>query len=88
MGGESNFPTYISTLNLLFAGVLCSIIAFYQLKLKKNTSLQWAGLSAGLVLMSMDEAAQIHEGIIGVLLEGYIGRGTGIFYSGLFHSRH
>ena len=80
MGEEANFPTYISTLNLLFAGVLCGIIAFCQLKLKKNTNSQWVGLSAGLVLMSMDEAAQIHESVIGAILENYIDRGTGIFY--------
>ncbi|MBE9155760.1 hypothetical protein IQ265_02780 [Nodosilinea sp. LEGE 06152] len=80
MGQEANLPTYISALNLLLSGVLCGIIAFHEPKLKNRLGWHWAGLSAGLVLMSIDEAAKIHEGIVGVFLEMSIGRGTGIFY--------
>jgi hypothetical protein len=80
MGQESNLPTYISALNLLLSGVLCGIIAFHEPKLKNRLDWHWVGLSAGLMLMSIDEAAKIHEGIVGVFLEMYIGRGTGIFY--------
>lgn len=30
--------------------------------------------------MSIDEAAQLHEGVIGVFLSNFLGRGEGIFY--------
>ncbi|MBW4459938.1 MAG: hypothetical protein KME47_06815 [Nodosilinea sp. WJT8-NPBG4] len=80
MGQESNLPTYISTLNLLLAGILCGIISFHESNLRNRVNWHWLGLSAGLMLMSVDEAAKIHEGIIGVFLEMSIGRGTGIFY--------
>lgn len=80
MGQESNLPTYISALNLLLAGVLCGIIFSHESKLKNRLSFHWAGLSAGLVLMSIDEAAKIHEGIVGVFLGSVMGQATGIFY--------
>lgn len=80
MGQESNLPTYISALNLLFAGALCGIISVYELNQRNRTTWHWIGLSAGLILMSVDEAAKIHEGIVGVFIEMAIGRGTGIFY--------
>jgi hypothetical protein len=80
MGQESNLPTYISALNLLLAGILCGIISFHESKLRNRLTWHWLGLSAGLLLMSIDEAAKIHEGIIGVFLEMSVGRGTGIFY--------
>ncbi|MEA5448620.1 hypothetical protein VB780_08595 [Leptolyngbya sp. CCNP1308] len=80
MGQEANFPTYISALNLLLAAGLCLLVSRHDVPQKKRMSRYWVGLSVGLLLMSIDEAAQIHEGIIGVLLENYLGRGTGVLY--------
>lgn len=80
MGQESNLPTYISALNLLVAGALCGIISAYELNQRGRVNWHWLGLAAGLVLMSVDEAAKIHEGIVGVFIQMAIGRGTGIFY--------
>lgn len=80
MGKEGNFPTCLSALNLLFAGGLCALIAHRESILKKRYAWHWWGLSAGLLMMSLDEAAQVHEGIVGFTLVSYFGRGEGIFY--------
>ncbi|MBE9109957.1 hypothetical protein IQ273_11110 [Nodosilinea sp. LEGE 07298] len=80
MGQEANLPSYISALNLLFAAGLCLLVALHESSLKKRMHRYWLGLSIGMLIMSVDEAAQIHEGIIGVLLENYLGRGTGVLY--------
>ncbi|MGG6238278.1 hypothetical protein ACQ4N7_06520 [Nodosilinea sp. AN01ver1] len=80
MSQESNLPTYISALNLLFAGALCGIISAYEFSQRGRVNYHWLGLAAGLVLMSVDEAAKIHEGIVGVFMEMAIGRGEGVFY--------
>lgn len=80
MGRESNLPTYISALNLLFASFLCLVIARKECVERRSKARPWWGLFWGLLLMSFDEAAMIHEGIVGTLLVGVVGQGEGIFY--------
>lgn len=80
MGGESNLPTYISALYLLLSGFLCLLISKNELNFKKRLNWHWIGLAVGLLLMSVDEAAMIHEGIVGTFLKEYMGRGEGIMY--------
>ncbi|MGP1384425.1 MAG: hypothetical protein ACTS2F_12750 [Thainema sp.] len=80
MGSEANLPSYISALNLLFAGSLCALIAHRESSSKKYFDWHWWGLAAGLLLMSFDEAAQIHEGIVGQFLLGYFERGEGAMH--------
>lgn len=80
MGDESNLPTYVSALYLLFAGCLCLLISRDEFNRKKRLNWYWLGLAVGLLLMSMDEAAMIHEGVVASFLRAYISRGSGIMY--------
>jgi hypothetical protein len=80
MGSESNLPTYVSALYLLFSGCLCILISKEELNRKKRLNWHWIGLAAGLLVMSVDEAAMIHEGVVGVFLRESVGRGEGIMY--------
>nr|WKN37321.1 hypothetical protein K4G66_01195 [Tunicatimonas sp. TK19036] len=80
MGEEGNLPTYVSALNLLFAGGLLSLIASLDFIRQQKQNWYWWGLAAGFFLMSFDEAAQIHEGIVGNLMIMKFGRGEGVMY--------
>jgi len=80
MGSEANLPTYISALNLLFAGSIAAFIACHESKRERKGSAHWWGLAIGFIFMSFDEAAMIHEGLVGAGLTKYFGRGEGIMY--------
>ena len=80
MGREANLPTYVSALNLLLAGSLLTLIARHESWRQRKRSWHWWGLAIGFVLMSFDEAAMIHEGLIGTTLTTYFGRGEGVMY--------
>ncbi len=79
MGAEANFPTYISALSLLFASLLCLLIARQDSLISRSRRRGWMGLAIGLFLMSFDEAAMIHDGVVGVFLEQAFGTGEGVF---------
>lgn len=57
---ETNIPTFYSSLALFFCAALLSIIAAAH---KRNgfSSLPWFGLAAVFLLLSIDEAASVHE---------------------------
>lgn len=78
LGAEGNLPAYLSALNLLVAGLLLLIITAAK---PKGQRAAWAVLGAGFIFMSVDEAAQIHEPIIGRSFESHFGR----FDSPFFH---
>jgi hypothetical protein len=80
MGAEANLPTSISALNLLLAGGLLALIARYESRRQRKQNWHWWGLAIGFVLMSLDEAAMIHEGLVGATLTRYWGHGHGIMY--------
>ncbi|WP_026072374.1 hypothetical protein [Nodosilinea nodulosa] len=80
MRDEGNFPTYISALNLLLAGGLCGFIFHHETQLKKYAAWHWLGLCMLLLGMSLDEAARIHDAIIGPLSIYFLGRGEGVLY--------
>lgn len=80
MGREANLPTYLSALLLMLSSGLCALISHQESERKQRIDWSWWLLSAGLILMSIDEAAQLHEGVIGTFLSIQIGRGEGIFY--------
>lgn len=80
MGTEANLPTYISALNLLLAGGLLALIARCESRRHRKQSWHWWGLAFGVVLMSFDEAAMIHEALVGATLARHFGRGDGIMY--------
>jgi hypothetical protein len=80
MGSEANLPTYVSALNLLLAGGLAALIARHESRFHRKHNWHWWGLAIGFLLMSFDEAAMIHEGLVGVVMTEYFGYGEGITY--------
>ncbi|WP_017301333.1 hypothetical protein [Nodosilinea nodulosa] len=67
---ETSFSTWFSTLLLLFCAFLMMIIALVKRSLKEGYVSHWWGLSTIFLLLSIDEASQIHEiasGLSGVL---------------------
>jgi hypothetical protein len=80
MGREANLPTFVSTLNLLLAGGLFALIARLESVPHGRLHWQWWGLAIGFFAMSLDEAAMIHEGLVGTTWTQYFGRGQGITY--------
>ena len=80
MDGEGNLPAYVSALFLLLSGTLCAFIAYTQEDHKKGQTWYWWGLAIGFLIMSFDEAAQIHEGIVGEFILATSGSGEGVFY--------
>ena len=61
---ESNVPTLFSTLQLLLAAGLLSIIAVARKKKGEHDYLYWLGLATIFFFLSADEAMQIHEQLI------------------------
>ena len=58
---ENNLPTYFSSINLLLAAVLLSIVALVNADSGSPDTRYWWGLAVGFLLMSVDEAASLHE---------------------------
>lgn len=80
MGSEANLPTFVSALNLLFAGSLFALVAYHESLHKGERVYCWWGLALGFTIMGFDEAAQIHEGLVGQLLVVAFGRGDGLLH--------
>jgi len=75
---EGNIPTYFSTMILLFSAVLLSIIALFKKKESDPYTVHWTVLCLIFFVMSIDEAAAIHEMSIKPL-RSLLGAG-GFFY--------
>jgi hypothetical protein len=58
---ESNVPTWYSSLALGLAGGILALIATLKWRTRDRFRFHWAGLSAGFVLLSIDEVAMLHE---------------------------
>ena len=58
---ELNFPTFFSTFQLLFAGILLAYIAFNNFEKKGQYTFAWFMLALVFIYLSIDEVAQIHE---------------------------
>jgi hypothetical protein len=58
---EESIPTWYSTLILVFASVLLSVIAFAKRASRDRYALYWLGLTLLFLYLSMDESAAIHE---------------------------
>lgn len=80
LGQEANLPAYFSALLILFAGILAGAVSSVERQEGGASFWHWRVLSIGLVFMSFDEAAQIHESIIGPLFTHFAGRGDGIWH--------
>jgi hypothetical protein len=57
---EMNFPTFYSSITLLFSSVLLAIIAFCHKK-AENPYWLWGGLSIIFLFLSIDEFGSLHE---------------------------
>lgn len=64
---ESNIPTYFSSVLLLTAAALLAVIALSKSKANELFARHWGALSAIFLLMSLDEAANLHERLISPL---------------------
>jgi len=71
---EENLPTWYSSCLLFAAGLLLSQIALSAWQDRDRFRWHWWLLAAGFFYMSLDEAAEIHEN-----LGGLVG-GSGVFY--------
>ena len=80
MGKEANLPTFVSALYLLFAAGLLVLIARRESQRRGRSDWHWWGLAAGFALMSVDEAARIHESIVGRLMQAVVGRDEGVLH--------
>lgn len=68
MGLEANVPSYLSALVLLLAALLLAVTTAVTRQRGSAGVWGWAILTIGFSVMSLDEAAQIHEGLFGKLL--------------------
>lgn len=68
MGQEGNLPTFISALYLLGAAGLLGVAAAVVQRRGGRHIWAWTGLALGFALLSVDEAAQIHDELVGAIL--------------------
>jgi len=64
VGAEQSFPTYFSTLNLLFASILLLVIYGYEKANHHKGSYYWLFMSILFLALSADEAACVHENFV------------------------
>lgn len=78
LDAEGNIPNYFSTIFLLFIAILLGFITTFKMREKNSFATHWLILTTIFLLMSMDEAASIHDMISSPLKN--ILHTTGIFY--------
>lgn len=76
---EANLPTLYSTLTLLLAAAILSGIASCE-RDDRSRRRHWLGLAAVFAVLAVDEAAQLHE-LIGGLIETRITTSGYLYYS-------
>ena len=79
LDGEANIPAWFSSSLLLQISLLLAIIAYAKKKIKAPYYYHWALLSLIFLLLSIDEASEIHERLNIIQLSGLA---KGIFYFG------
>lgn len=63
LGQERNVPTLYSSLTLLLCAALLAIIAYAQAEKGNGSVHHWSALAGIFVLLSLDEALMLHEGV-------------------------
>jgi hypothetical protein len=58
---ENSVPTWVSSVQLLAAAILLTVIGFCRMSQESFRGRQWLGLALIFVAMSMDEVIQLHE---------------------------
>jgi hypothetical protein len=61
---ENNIPSWYSSISLLFCSVLLGVIATVKSQRRDRFARHWLGLAVLFLLMSVDEAASVHELLI------------------------
>lgn len=61
---EANIPTYFSSMQLLFAALLLTVIAACKRRERDLFAHHWSILAAGFFMMSIDEFCQFHERLV------------------------
>lgn len=80
LGNERNIPAMFSAALLLFAALLLLVITLHERNRGARDVAKWAILSAGFLLMSIDETVSIHERLIEPTRQ-LLGPGNlGVFY--------
>lgn len=80
LDGEANIPTWYQSVTLLFAALLLLIIGRIEERHGHKGVLYWKGLSFIFLLMSIDEAASMHERI-GALVHDKTHAGGLLYFS-------
>ena len=79
MLNEGNVPTWYSSMTLMACAAVLGAIAFVRMRQRDRFRWNWLGLALLFVLLSVDEAAFIHETVQAVLRRGM--RKEDSFYS-------
>lgn len=74
-GYEKNFPSYYSSITLLFGAVLLAVVAVNALKNHEKYAFHWSLLSAIFVYISLDEMLALHEELHGPVKTLFHARG-------------
>ena len=61
VNNEANIPTWYSTVALLLCVLLLALIAIFKQQQKDRFTNHWRGLALLFLLLSLDEAASLHE---------------------------
>lgn len=61
---ENNIPSWYSSISLLFCSILLGIISTIKAQRRDRFARHWLGLAVLFLLMSVDEAASVHELLI------------------------
>ncbi len=80
IAGEGNLVAFWSVGCLLFGAALLALVAVETRRMGRPFVRHWFVLAAGFLFLSLDEAAQIHEGVIARFWVQQFGRGHGIFF--------
>lgn len=80
LDGEYNVPALFSFLLLITASALLAFIALLERQRRTADAGKWAILSAGFLLMALDEAVSVHERLIEPLRVLLGGTHLGIFF--------
>jgi hypothetical protein len=76
LDAENNIPSYFSTLQLLTVAVLLGVIARHETLIRSSWRWHFLALSLGFALLSVDEAASIHERVLARLGRSVVGSDT------------
>ena len=79
LAGEQNVPTWYASGALLLSGALFSLVAHAKRAARDPYATHWQGLGVIFVVLSVDEAAALHDGLNTLAAALSLGSGAGIF---------